>query len=226
MNKTAVPFFDMHNHNNDPRKLNVVTEKPEEKGQSFFMRTMKDVKPGEQLFISYNRCNRCWYDESYKGCPSWSHYGTSELFDIFGFVEGFPQTWKFRMNIGTEENPEWDDLSFCLERYVDDGPLVVTFGDNYTPNPQEEMPVEANVRLLGEHLMRLKELETTMKSDTKLMETIPKHEWDMAWNYQKALMTSISAALLASDLIHIESSDDSGDSSDDASGDEGGKDEL
>jgi hypothetical protein len=40
-----------------------------------------------------------------------------------------------------------------------------------------------------------------MKKDDKLMNTMPKYEWEMAWNYHQALMTSISAALLASGLV-------------------------
>jgi len=225
-----VPFYDMHNHSNDPKYLNTISEKPETKGQPFILRSIRDIAPGEQIFISYNRCNRCWYDESYEDCVSYSHYGTSQLFDVFGFVEDFPQTWSFRMKIRDFRGREiWDDLNFCLERSEEDGgDLEVTWGDNYSNNPWEERPVRDNIRYLGKQLARLKELESTLKEDTELMQTMPRHEWDMAWRYHEALMTSMSAAILASDIAldedgvddyHEGSGDDDSSDDDDESGD-------
>ena len=106
------------------------------------------------------------------------------------------------MNVGDGDSPRWDELNFCLTR--DDSSssgFAVTFGDNYTRDPHAELPVMANVVYLGKQLMRLAELEATMKSDDKVMETMPKYEWEMAWTYHQALVTSISAALLASGLL-------------------------
>jgi len=217
-----VPFYDMSNHSNDPEKLNTVSEKPERPGQPFVLRAWRDIRPGEQIYISYNRCHRCWFDRSYKDCDSYSYYGTSDVFDIFGFVEDFPQSWKFKMNVGNADSPRWDELNFCLTR--DDSSssgFAVTFGDNYTRDPDAELPVMANVVYLGKQLMRLAELEATMKSDDKVMETMPKYEWEMAWTYHQALMTSISAALLASGLLDdgVRNPADSDDDSDDSEGD-------
>eukprot|EP00571_Detonula_confervacea_P014899 CAMPEP_0172306364 /NCGR_PEP_ID=MMETSP1058-20130122/7441_1 /TAXON_ID=83371 /ORGANISM="Detonula confervacea, Strain CCMP 353" /LENGTH=540 /DNA_ID=CAMNT_0013018219 /DNA_START=146 /DNA_END=1768 /DNA_ORIENTATION=- len=195
-----VPFYDMHNHSNDPKKLNTISAKPKRKGKPFYLRTIRDIAPGEQIFISYNRCNACWFDETYKDCTSYSHYGTPQLFDIFGFVEEFPQMWSFEMNVGDEDHAEWDDLKFCLEKRDDDGPLLVTFGDNYSPYPDDEVPHMGNVQYLSNHLVRLTELESSLKEDSKMMESMPKYEWDMAWTYHQAVMTSISAAMLASGL--------------------------
>lgn len=197
-----VPFYDMSNHSNDPRRLNTISHKPDRPGQSFVLRSTRDIRPGEQVYISYNRCHRCWFDASYEDCVSYSFYGTSDVFDIFGFVEDFPQTWKFTMNVGDEVDPRWDELNFCLTR--DDasgGGLVVTFGDNYTRDPEDEAPNMANVVYLGRQLMRLAEIEVMMKNDNEMMKTMPKYEWEMAWTYHQALMTSISAALLSSGLI-------------------------
>ena len=206
-----VPFYDMHNHSNDPKKLNTISYKPKKKGRPFVLRALRDIAPGEQIYISYNRCHRCWYDEEYKDCASYSHYGTSEVFDIFGFVEDYPQMWRFRMNVQEDEEkkrPQWDELKFCLEKDDKDGDgdkLLVTFGDNYVTKGEE--PTEANMKYLAEQLIRLHELETSMKNDQVLMETMPRYEWDMAWNYHQALMTSISAAMLASGLLPSENDD-------------------
>ena len=70
-----VPFYDMCNHSNDLTKLNTISVKPRRKGKPFILRANRDIAPNEQIFISYNRCNRCWSDRKYKDCTSWSHYG-------------------------------------------------------------------------------------------------------------------------------------------------------
>ena len=119
-----VPFYDMSNHSNDPEKLNTVPEKPERPGEPFVLRAWRDIRPGEQIYISYNRCHRCWFDRSYKDCDSYSYYGTSDVFDIFGFVEDFPQSWKFKMNVGDGDSPRWDELNFCLTRDQTPGQLI------------------------------------------------------------------------------------------------------
>lgn len=194
-----VPFYDMHNHSNDPKRLNTISYKPEGPGKPFVLRAMRDIKPGEQILISYNRCNPCWFDKAYTNCESYSHYGTSQLFDIFGFVEDFPQRWQYRMNIEEDGEEVVDDLLLCINK-SEEGDLMVTFGDNYSRNPEGERPVENNIKWMGGELKRLKELEETMKKDGEVMETMPGYEWDMAWRYHEALMTSMSAAILASDF--------------------------
>ena len=60
-----------------------------------------------------------------------------------------------------------------------------------------------------------------MKEDGELIQTMPKYEWEMAWRYHEALMTSMSAAILASkfadgevDEADSEDEEDSGDEND------------
>merc|ERR1711957_392775 len=180
----------------------------------FLLRSIRDIAPGEQIFISYNRCNRCWFDPTYKDCVSHSFYGTSELFFVFGFVEDYPQTWDYRMKL--DENRS-DNLVFHLKKTAD-GQLQVTFGDNYSTNLEDEKPLAPNIIHMGKHLARLTELASSMKGDTALQRTMPQYEWDMAWIYQGALMTSMSAAILASRFADdIDSEKDERDSEDDYS---------
>merc|ERR1711957_705652 len=71
---------------------------------------------------------------------------------------------------------------------------------------------------MGKHLARLTELASSMKGDTALQRTMPQDEWDMAGIYQEALMTSMSAAILASRFADdIDSEKDERDSEDDYS---------
>ncbi|KAL3781896.1 hypothetical protein HJC23_004081 [Cyclotella cryptica] len=194
-----VPFYDMCNHSNDPEKLNTINSKPRRPGKPFVLRATRDIKPGEQIYISYTRCNRCWHDEKYQDCTTWSHYSSSDMFDIFGFVEDFPQTWAFEIDTD-DPNDEWDEVVFCLEHDEDSGTLLVTFGDNYSENPSEWIPTDGGLEFLHSQLARLNQFEKDFKDDKKLMEAIPKYEWEMSWRYHEALMTAISAAIVAADI--------------------------
>ena len=78
--------------------------------------------------------------------------------------------------------------------------------------------------------MRLKELESSMKQDDKLMQTMPKYEWEMACRYHEVMMTSMSAAILASrfadgEVDEVDSEDDEEDCEDDSDDDSGGDEE-
>ena len=53
-----VPFYDMHNHSNNPKLLNTISIKPTEKGEPFILRATRDIEPGEQIYLSYNRCRK------------------------------------------------------------------------------------------------------------------------------------------------------------------------
>ena len=196
-----VPFFDMHNHSSDPEEINMIPIKPDKIGEPFVMRATRDIPPGQQIVINYNRCNPCWHDAKYADCQTRSNYMTPEIFESFGFVESLPQGWKFRMDVGTDDRPEWDTLFMCL-RKDDEGTLEVTFGDNYTPprSRRDEMPMVENVRWLSYHVDRLVRLGERMGKDTELRSSMPSYEWETIGTYRRAVLTAMSAAILASDL--------------------------
>ena len=128
-----------------------------------------------------------------------SNYGSTEVFSTYGFVEDYPQYWKYTINVGTEEEAVWEEVQFCLEK-SDEGPLVVGFGSNNDPNSEgEENPTDEELEFLGRHLIRLNDIEKRLKEDTELKDSMPQYEWDMAWRYHEALMTSISAALIVAE---------------------------
>lgn len=102
------------------------------------------------------------------------------MFDLFGFVEDFPQSWKFSMKITEDGREVWDDLKFCLTKDSEDGPLRVMSGDNYSDDPEDEKPLEGNIKWLGEQLEQLKEVESSMKEDATFMLIMPTYEWEMA----------------------------------------------
>ena len=90
-----VPFYDMHNHSNDPKKLNTISAKPRRAGKPFVLHAIRDIKPGDQIYISYTRCNRCWHDESYKDCTTWSHYNSADVFDVSHCAFNFTTALRF-----------------------------------------------------------------------------------------------------------------------------------
>ncbi|EJK75610.1 hypothetical protein THAOC_02661, partial [Thalassiosira oceanica] len=110
--------------------------------------------------------------------------------------------WKFRMNVGTDDRPEWDLLYMCL-RKDDEGTLEVTFGDNYTPpkSRRDEMPLADNVRWLSYHVDRLVRLGERMEKDAELRSSMPSYEWETIGTYRRAVLTAMSAAILASDVV-------------------------
>eukprot|EP00531_Pseudo-nitzschia_arenysensis_P017021 CAMPEP_0116118602 /NCGR_PEP_ID=MMETSP0329-20121206/2191_1 /TAXON_ID=697910 /ORGANISM="Pseudo-nitzschia arenysensis, Strain B593" /LENGTH=1298 /DNA_ID=CAMNT_0003612239 /DNA_START=43 /DNA_END=3939 /DNA_ORIENTATION=+ len=84
-----IPAYDAYNHRNNDfingkEYMNARSHATiGEYHQSFALR---DIKKGEQIYISYNMCEQC-YGRSY------SQYGTAEMFRDYGFVEWFPQRW-------------------------------------------------------------------------------------------------------------------------------------
>mmetsp|Transcript_18599 Transcript_18599/g.39007 ORF Transcript_18599/g.39007 Transcript_18599/m.39007 type:complete len:552 (+) Transcript_18599:217-1872(+) len=188
-----VPFYDMCNHSNDPKKLNTISTKPRHKGESFFLRAIRDIEQNEQIYNSYNRCNRCWFDPAFKDCTTWSHYGTNEVFGIFGFVEEFPQTWGFPVTFKEKDDKRlWysEELSFCLD-IDDDETLLVSF-------EHDDDPTDQALEYLKKNLARLEALGISIKGNETLKEGLPCYEWNMIWKYHESLMSAISAAVAVS----------------------------
>ena len=193
-----VPFYDMHNHSNDPKKLNTISWKPEKEGEDFTLHAIRNIVPGEQILISYNRCHGCWFDTKYKDCETRSFGGTDHLFNQFGFVEDYPQFWILPQ---FEDNGKlFDEVLFCLDRHDDDDDddedqlVVRRFGENRSHEP-DEIPVEENLIWLREHVMRLQELEGMLKNDGELKKSMPSYEWETSWQYHTALVTAMSTAI-------------------------------
>jgi hypothetical protein len=121
---------------------------------------------------------------------------------------------------------------FCLEHDDEAGNLLVSFGDNYIDNPQEWIPTDGGLEFLHRELSRLNDFKKEFKEDKELIASIPEYEWETTWRYHDALMTALSAAVIAADaglpqgLVHHETDvkGDSGESSyyeEDSSDDDG-----
>jgi len=84
-----IPAYDAFNHRNNDKHngyeyMNARTKTTQDKYHQTF--ALRDIKKGEQIFISYNMCAQCGGRADYG-------FGTAEMFREYGFVEWFPQRW-------------------------------------------------------------------------------------------------------------------------------------
>ena len=99
---------------------------------------------------------------------------------LFGFVEDFPQTWA--LDIPTRDPRDiWDEVVFCLEHDEDSGTLLVSFGDNYSTNPNEWIPTDGGLVFLHKELNRLHQFKKEHQGNKELMAIIPEYEWEVTW---------------------------------------------
>ena len=187
-----VPFFDMHNHSNDPKKLNTIPYKPDNIGDPFTMHATRDILPGEQIIISYNRCHGCWFDEEYHDCDTSSSSGTEFIFSRFGFVEDYPQFWNIPQF--NDEDELFDNIIMCLDRDDDGKVFVRRFGENDS-DEEDETPIDVNLKWMGEQSLRLQELKDSLKNDDALEKSMPSYEWESAWAYHHAISTAFSTVI-------------------------------
>ncbi|KAL7551722.1 hypothetical protein ACHAWF_014909 [Thalassiosira exigua] len=170
-----VPFYDLMNHHNG--KFNVEhrynpyesRELIEEFG--YEMIATKTIEPGEELFLSYDRCSACsaYYD--------W--FGTPEMFLHYGFVEPLPQRWLFDF-ARIKFDLDWKDGDEATNE------VVVTF---LVP------PSEKGIKLLQEELLRLDFFSTLHENLDYEGAGISAAEWNSLWLYYDALHNAISYAV-------------------------------
>jgi ribosomal protein S15P/S13E len=70
---------------------------------------------------------------------------------------------------------------FCLEHDEDTDTLLVSFGDNYSTNPNEWIPTDGGLAFLHKELARLNKFGKAHKKDKELKASIPEYEWEMTW---------------------------------------------
>mmetsp|Transcript_28700 Transcript_28700/g.44093 ORF Transcript_28700/g.44093 Transcript_28700/m.44093 type:complete len:585 (-) Transcript_28700:109-1863(-) len=95
------PFYDMTNHRNGPKYYN--THHIVDYGKTFTLTTNRRIMAGEQIYNSYNDCNKC---------DSRRHdYDTAQMFMDYGFVEDYPRFFliesvRLKFRIHEEEEDE------------------------------------------------------------------------------------------------------------------------
>ena len=54
-----IPIYDMMNHSTDPKKLNTLSYKPKNVGDSFVFKASRRIEPSEEIYNCYTRCTVC-----------------------------------------------------------------------------------------------------------------------------------------------------------------------
>jgi len=107
-----IPAYDNLNHRNG-NWTNTNTEI--ERGHYHTTTVIKNIEPGEQIYISYNMCEECGGRRS--------GYGTAEILRDYGFIEHMPQRWHYME----------EDFQFDLDE-IEDGKLIVTWDEEDRPD--------------------------------------------------------------------------------------------
>lgn len=208
-----VPIYDMMNHSNDPKKLNTLSYKPKEAGDIFRVVASRRIEPGEQVYNSYNRCNKCSIDlfgVDPDECETFSGYRTSEILSYFGFVEDFPQSWVFDSS-EDENTPSLFDT--CMLKNPETGEIDVYWGEGEADDHDIEWAA-AQLKRLRKLLKKKDKWEEELVGDGE--DKVGRYQWDTIWRYHGALETALEAAVEKSSFFHSsDKSSSSGDSSDD-----------
>jgi len=169
-----LPVYDMMSNRNG-HWLNTITDEDASGHDDTPIDVLekRDIKAGEQIYVSYNMCEDCTSRER--------TYRTPQIFRDYGFVEDFPQQWIV------------DDISvgFRLDKRDDVGEVYLTewvFKDVDAKSPDEEEADSIELTLL----QLRKAFDTFMK---KRDPAVPNYEWDMIKSYTNAMEKALVVAV-------------------------------
>lgn len=206
-----VPIYDMMNHSNDPQKLNTFSYKPKQDGDILSVVASRRIEPGEQVYNSYNRCNRCsldLYGVDPDNCETFSFYRTPDIFSHFGFVEDYPQSWLFD-SAGSSDDDERSEFDVCIQRDPKTGERNVYWGEDRADDADIDW-VENQLRRLRKLLSKKDDLEKELvqaEGEDGDDKKINRFQWDSIWKYHGALVSALESS---SEASWVDSSDDDG----------------
>ena len=165
-----VPVFDMINHRNG-HWYNVDSNSAHD-GTDITVFASRDVKAGEQLYLSYNECADCDYALTYV---------LPHILKDYGFVEQYPRRWRF----DTKQRA----LVFELDQDPVTNELQLTW--------LSKKPTKYQIKFLQGQLNRLKDLEDYVTEQASHLDS--SHEQYVSLEYYEALKTALEYALLTAD---------------------------
>ena len=169
-NEILIPVVDMVNHRNG-HWLNTYGENIDrnDSNEPLALYALRDIKAGEEIYISYNMCEGCVENED--------EYGTPEILRDHGFVEQYPQSWMFEdINIAFRIDEAGENTNeFRLTEWIGNEPNV------------------DDIDFLKDKLIVLK--QTKISHLTNHPMDIPEFEWETILNYVDAMMFAIEIAI-------------------------------
>ena len=183
-----IPVYDTFNHRNG-RWNNVDNDEYSVEHDKVRVYATRNIKAGEQLYISYNTCNDCG--------GRLDHYGTPEIMRDYGFVEEYPRRFfipgvmAFELDFPTEEDSATADN------------LQLTWLGRQEPQ------LDFTRAWLREQWSRLYDLNETALAvrDPRITSD---HEWQVIVQYHDALVTALGAAwrsLTGQDIASVSDAD-------------------
>jgi hypothetical protein len=180
---TLTPLYDMYNHRNGDW-LN--TECRHKRNKDHAMYASRDIKAGEEIFLSYNQCAHCRNRKF--------TYGTPELYRDYGFVEQYPQRWIFHEQ----------EIAFDLYQDEESGEVYLVWLDDDVDEEFDDLyeVSEWGIEILQGHLERLKKLYKQILRPLKsnpFQEELPQQDLDSIMAYYNALTLALELAVEASE---------------------------
>ena len=160
-----VPLFDLYKHHNHENFLN--TENFGYRDDFVGLKAKRDIKSGEQIHLSRNKCEFCGHKEN-------SDAGTVLLARETGIVEPYPQLWSIGNKLYFEVHEESVD-HFVIE-WVN-----------------EERPTYNDISFLTEEKLRLWQINNEIHQSEHV--ELPTHELDFVRSYHVALSIAVGAVL-------------------------------
>ena len=181
------PVGDMANHRNGHgHNMDQLQDSAVDK--NIRLVALRDIQAGEQLHLSYNQCpDQTCYGQEYT-------YTTQHIFGDYGFVELFPQRWRFNTTADGSEI-----LLFDIEERFDGNNSNINSNINDDKNYDKYIvrwifgtPKEEQMEWLEIHLMRLYRMRDSVMFKANRLDD--SHEANMAIEYYKALIRALELA--------------------------------
>eukprot|EP00978_Attheya_sp_CCMP212_P021894 scaffold64378_cov66-Attheya_sp.AAC.1 len=188
-----IPLFELANHRNGHMNYGYVNKRIEVKdGVGADGIATRHIPAGEEIHHSFYLCPDC-------GLLRTNGHGTIDVLRNYGFIEPMPQRWAFSYN---NEDKEMD-IIFDLDDVHPEAPTgelaLRWFGKGHQPD-------QDGLMLLQEELKRL-EAKASMFQNNRIIHSIPKHEFDVAYRFYEAISDALTKAIqVASE--DIEEADD------------------
>jgi len=176
-----IPFYDMFNHRNgDYYNLHLVLEDEE----YYKLIANRDIQKGEEIYNSYNECNRC----GVRG----STFDSTDMFTFYGFVEDYPRRFtidqvRLKFKIVEKEEVFLKVHAEEPEKKVN-SEKVVKFA---LP------PSDWGVIYMQDEIKRLEQFKLDYVNDGSVTQS----ELDSIWNYYDATLEAYRLAVEASENI-------------------------
>ena len=175
---TFIPLWDMVNHDNGLRNTE---NDPMYSETGMKVRASQKIAAGEEILASYDLCIDC-YDVA-------DYWGTTEILKDFGFVENYPHRWIFLK----------EDFNVWFFIMPVNGTFEVGFDLDSKNEQPYGLPTELGIQFMKEELKRL---EAVGRSHFIHRGAIPKHEWDMIFEYHHVATNDLSYGILASEAAN------------------------